>query len=104
MSRIVAEAEALMFDDLAPARPAYGLQMRPLGPAEGCAGWVQPITESMVEAVRQVSPETEGDAGHRLDELRPDGAWRSRSSATPRRRSPSPPTRPSPARWRFTGA
>jgi pyruvate kinase len=55
MSRIVAEAEALMFDDLALARPAFELPARPLGPEEGCAGWVQPITESMVEAVRQVS-------------------------------------------------
>jgi len=53
MSRIAAEAEALIRDTPTPAQPAT--RMRPLGPGRGRAGWVQPITESVVEAVRTVT-------------------------------------------------
>ncbi len=53
MSRIVAEAESRMLNNPTPAMPASG--MRPLGPGKGRAGWVQPITESVVEAVRNVT-------------------------------------------------
>ena len=53
MSRIVSEAEAMMLGNPTPAQPSGG--MRPLGPGRGRAGWVQPITESVVEAVRTVT-------------------------------------------------
>jgi pyruvate kinase len=57
MSRIAAEAETLL--QIAPVAAAHWAQLgcRPAstGPCEGDAGWVQPITESVVEAVRLVS-------------------------------------------------
>ena len=55
MSRIVAQAEALMFSNPTPFQtaPTSPSLLKPL--VQGRAGWVQPITESMVEAVSQVS-------------------------------------------------
>ena len=53
MSRIAVEAESLMLENPVPSQPAS--RMRPLGPGRGRAGWVQPITESLVEAVRLVT-------------------------------------------------
>ena len=53
MSRIACEAETLMRENPTPAQPAN--RMRPLGPGKGRAGWVMPVTESVVEAVRIVA-------------------------------------------------
>ncbi len=52
MSQIAFEAETLMRENPTPTHPAS--RMRPLGPGRGRAGWVLPITESVVEAVRLV--------------------------------------------------
>jgi pyruvate kinase len=52
MSRIVTEAEALLLGD--PSAPWAAAGARPPGLVRGRAGWVQPITESVVEAVRFV--------------------------------------------------
>jgi len=55
MSRICAEAEALLLSDPAgPAPPEPAGPSLP-GPAPGGAGWVQPITEGVVEAVKTVT-------------------------------------------------
>src|SRR5439155_23340415 len=59
MSRIVAEAEALLQAGPAATRPwpISAAHAAGAGPAlaQGRAGWVLPITESVVEAVRPVS-------------------------------------------------
>jgi pyruvate kinase len=52
MSRIAAEAEALL---LAGNGATVGSRQSSVGPVEGHAGWVQPITEGVVEAVRLVA-------------------------------------------------